>query len=154
MTTPQPTEDVAPAPLAMVRYGLAKEIQLFPEELVFIAREEGDANHFALRAIRRLIMQPGEVIPSKLLLLLELDDGTTIIAAEGMTNVRAFRQLLSQLVGVAPQIALDPPDLDAQLAQAAINRRQTSLGCYGVFFAALLLIALIFIIGQIVTHHL
>ncbi len=148
--------DSAPAdetPIAVVRYGLAKEIQLLPNALAFLAREEGEVDRFALASIRTISLQPGERIPSKLLLLLELADGTTLIAAEGMTNVQAFRQLLMRLQEIAPQIVLDPPDMDEQLAQAVINRRQTNLGCYGTFLAAVLLIVLVFVIGNFILHH-
>ncbi len=140
-------------PLVVVRYGLAKEIQLFPDALVFLSREEGDADRFSLASIRRLIMQPGEKIPSKLIVLLELDDGTMLIAGEGMTNVRDFRKLLVHLPDVAPHIQLDPPDMDAQLQQALANRRQTNLGCYGAVLAAALFIVLIFVISNLLSHR-
>src|SRR5579875_594914 len=133
--------------LALVRYGLAKEIRLYPNSLAFIEREAGENNLFALANIRRLSVQPGENIPSKLVVLLELDDGTAVIAAEGMTNVRDFRRMLPQLRERAPHIEFDPLDLDEQLAQAVQNRRQSNLGCYAFVLGSFLLIALICVIG-------
>lgn len=145
-----PTESSEAAPLALVRYGLAKEIRLYPDALTFVEREDGEDNHFTLSSIRRLILQPGEKIPSKLILLVELDDDTTVIAAEGMTNVRDFRHLLPLLREYAPHIELDPADMDVQLQQAVINRRQTNLGCYGVALASFVLVALLCVIGNLV----
>jgi len=148
-----PFEAPEETPLVVVRYGLAKEIQLLPDALVFLSHEEGDADRFPLASIRRLIVQPGEKIPSKLIVMLELDDGTTLIAGEGMTNVRAFRQLLAHLPEVAPHLQLDPPDMDVQLQQAVTNRRQTNLGCYGAVLAATFLVVLIFVISNLLSHH-
>ena len=148
-----PDEAADQAPLVLVRYGLAREIQLFPDALVFVSREENDEDRFPLSDIRQIIMQPGERIPSKLLLLLELADGPPIIVAEGMTNVRDFRQILARLPELAPHITLDPADMDAQLAQAVRNRRQTNLGCYSVFLTVFVLIALICVIGNLLIRH-
>jgi hypothetical protein len=138
--------------LALVRYGLGKEIRLFPTALVFVEREEGEATRYDLDSIRRLSLQPGERIPSKLILIVELTDGAAIIAGEGMTNVRDFRRLLPLLTERAPHIELDPPDMDTQLAQAMTNRRQMSLGCYGVFLALLLLLVLACVLGNLLHH--
>lgn len=153
VTTSSPSLSSADdAPLALVRYGIAREIQLFPDALVFVEREDAEASRFDLATIRTLIVQPGERVPSKLLILLELNDGATVIAAEGMTNVRAFLRFLPALQAAAPHLRLDPPDMAAQLDQAVANRRQANLGCYGAVAAAALLIVLIFLIGSLIIH--
>jgi hypothetical protein len=143
------TADQGPV-LALVRYGLAKEIRLYADVLDFVAREEGGSDRFALANIRHITIQPGEVIPSKLMVLVELDDGNTIIAAEGMTNVRAFRAMLPLLRERAPHIEFDPSDLDEQLLQAVTNRRQSNMGCYLFVLASFLLIALICVVGNFI----
>jgi hypothetical protein len=84
------------------------------------------------------------------MVLVELDDGNTIIAAEGMTNVRAFRAMLPLLRERAPHIEFDPPDLDEQLLQAVTNRRQSNMGCYLFVLASFLLIALICVVGNFI----
>lgn len=139
-------------PLAVVRYGLAKELRLYPDVLTVLEREEDEENRFALASIRRLVLQPGEKIPSKLILLLELDDDNLVIAAEGMTNVRDFRRMLPLLQQYAPHLILDPPDMDAQLEQALVNRRQSSLGCYGFVLVAMLLVGLVCVGGEVLKH--
>jgi hypothetical protein len=151
-TVPQSEIDSA-SPLAVVSYGLAKEIQLWPDALIFISREEGIADRFPLEEIQCLSVQPGERVPSKLLILLTFADSTTIIAAEGMTNVRSFQQMLPQLQSIAPHITFEPSDLDEQLTQALINRRQVNFGCYGVFLGSVLLIILIFALANFISHR-
>ncbi len=138
--------------LALVRYGLGKEIRLFPTRIAFISREEGDDDRFELSKIRALGLQPGEHIPSKLIVLLEFLDGTSIIVGEGMTNVRDFTHLLSVLSEVAPQIALDPPDMAEQLRQAVVNRRQSNLGCYVAVLVSALVLAAICALGNLLIH--
>jgi hypothetical protein len=147
-----PGEEQSGDLLALVRYGLGKEIRLYPDALAFIENEEAENNRFALANIRRLSVQPGEHIPSKLEVVVELDDGNAVIAAEGMTNVRDFRRLLPLLRERAPHIELDPPDLDEQLQQAVTNRRQSNLGCYAFVLASFLLIALICVVGAFLRH--
>jgi hypothetical protein len=78
--------------------------------------------------------------------MLDLDDGNTVIAAEGVTNVRDFRKLLARLTEVAPQIELDPPDMDEQLRQALEIRTRVQLGCYGAVLGTILLIWIIYLI--------
>lgn len=129
--THETAEPDSEQPLASVRYGMGKELQLFPESLVVLRREEAEADHFDLSTIRRLVLTPGDPTPSKLILMLDLDDSTTVIAAEGMSNVAEFRKLLSKLHEIAPQIETDPPDMDEQLKQALDIRRRGLLGCYG-----------------------
>ncbi len=143
-------------PLARVRYGLGKELRLLPDAFVVLLREEQDEMRFALANIERLTLAPGDHTPSKLVLMLDLDDGNTVIAAEGVTNVRDFRKLLARLTEVAPQIELDPPDMDEQLRQALEIRTRAQLGCYGAVLATILLIWIIYLIVAFIgaqAHH-
>lgn len=119
-------------PLASVRYGLGKELLLYPDTFVIAYLEEHTETRFTLANIRRMILAPGDPNPSKLVLMFELDDGNVVIAAEGMSNVRDFRKLLPELQRVAPNIELDPPDMDTQLAQALDIRKRSLFGCYGI----------------------
>lgn len=145
-------QDDAEKPLARVRYGLGKELQLFPNAFVIAHLEEHTEMRLNLASIRRLILAPGDPNPSKLILMFELDDGNVIIGAEGMSNVRDFRKLLPELQRVAPGIELDPPDMDTQLAQALDIRKRSLLGCYGlvvgVCFLAWILYLVIAYIGS------
>lgn len=141
------SEEVAEEqPLARVRYGLGKELQLYPDSLVILRREEFAADRFELAQIRRIILTPGDPNPSKLILMLELDDGNTIIATEGMSSVAEFRALLGKLREIAPQIETDPPDMDAQLGQALDIRRRSLLGCYGSVAAACILAYILYLV--------
>ena len=81
-------------PLARVRYGLGKELLLYPDSFVIAYLEEHTETGFNLANIRRMILAPGDPNPSKLVLMFELDDDNIVIAAEGMSNVRDFRKLL------------------------------------------------------------
>lgn len=135
-----------PQPLARVRYGLGKELLLYHDAFVVVHKEEHDELRLNLDNIRRLILAPGEYTPSKLVLMFDLDDGNTIIAAEGMTNVRDFRKLLAQLVEIKPEIELDPPNMDEQLMQALDIRKRSLIGCYGFVFGACLLIWVVYLI--------
>ncbi len=144
-------------PLSIVRYGIARELRLYPDRLVTVAYEEGEETAYYFDSIKRLVLTPGEHIPSKLMLTLEMDDGTTLIAAEGMTNVKGFRRLLAKLAEVQPNLELDPPDMDEQLRQALEIRRRSSWGCYAfvlLSFAAVIgsIWLLSFIIG-LLAHH-
>ncbi len=146
-------------PLSIVRYGIAKELRLYPDRLVTVAYEEGEETAYYFDAIKRLILTPGEHVPSKLMLMLDLADGNTIIVAEGMSNVRDFRRLLARLIEVQPGIELDPPDMDEQLRQALEIRRRSNYGCYGFILAAFLAtIAIVWLLYLIVAfigglHH-
>ncbi len=133
--------------LCVVRYGLAKEIILYPSSIEFLAREEGNSDNFELSAIQKISLTPGEHLPSKLLLLLQFTDDTTIIAAEGMTNVRDFIQMVSRIRVIAPHILFDPENMEEQLQQALYNKRVANMGCYGAFFAVAAVILLLFILG-------
>jgi hypothetical protein len=116
--------------LSIVRYGIARELRLYPDRLVSVAYEEGEETAFYFDAIKRLILTPGERLPSKLMLMLDLSDGNQIIVAEGMTNVKDFRKLLAKLSETQPDLELDPPNMDEQLRQALEVRRSSNLGCY------------------------
>jgi hypothetical protein len=127
-------------PIYLVRFGIGKEIQLYRDELVITGPEEERAQHTPLSEIKRLILTPGEPTPSKLILMADLTDGSTIILAEGMTNARDFREMLPHLQELLPALQLDPPDMAEQLRQALNNRRAWTLTCYGAI--ALLCIGL------------
>ncbi len=132
-------------PLARVRYGLGKELQLYPDSFVLLRREEAEADRVGLANIKRLILTPGEPNPSKLILMFDLDDGNTVIAAEGMTSVSEFRARLAKLHEVAPRIELEPPDMDIQLKQALDIRRRSLIGCYGAVLGSCLLLWIIYL---------
>jgi hypothetical protein len=146
-------------PISIVRYGIAKELRLYPDRLVTVAYEEGEETEYYFDSIKRLVLTPGEHIPSKLMLTLDMEDGNTIIAAEGMTNVRDFRKLLARLSEVQPGIELDPPNMDEQLRQALEIRRRSSWGCYGfVLLTFAVVIGLVWLLYLIVgfisgLHH-
>jgi hypothetical protein len=141
-----------PQPLARVRYGLGKELRLYPDEFISRQSEVGDELRVRLEHVRRMIMLPGEYTRSKLVLMLELDDGTTLIAAEGMTNVRDFRRLLAALSETHPEIELDPPNMDEQLMQALEIKRRSLLGCYGFVFGSCILLWIVYIIVALIGH--
>lgn len=140
-------------PLARVRYGLGKELQLFPDALMVVRREEFEADRFELAHIRRIILTPGDPNPSKLILMLDLDDDHTVIAAEGMSSVAEFRALLSKLHEIAPQIETDPPDMDTQLGQALDIRRRSLLGCYGAVAGACVLAYVLYLVLAYIGAH-
>src|SRR5262245_56568915 len=144
------SSEAEPQPLARVRYGLGKELRLYPD--VFVARqnEVDDELRLNLDHIQRLILMPGEHAPSKLVLMFELDDGNTVIIAEGMTNVRDFRRLLSTLSEVRPEIELDPPNMDEQLMQALDIRRRSLLGCYGFAFGLCIIGWIIYLVVALI----
>lgn len=139
-------------PLVRVRYGLGRELLLYPDAFVVAYLEAHEETRYELASIRRLILMPGEYTPSKLVLMFEMNDGTTVLAAEGMTNARGFRQLLARLQEVAPQIERDPENMDEQLAQALDIRRRYSLGCYGVIFGSCLLLWIFYLVVAFIGH--
>jgi hypothetical protein len=124
--------------LSIVRYGIARELRLYPDRLVSVAYEEGEETAFYFDSIKRLVLTPGEHIPSKLMLMLDLSDGNQVIVAEGMTNVRDFRKLLGRLRETQPDLELDPPNMDEQLRQALEIRRRSNLGCYAFILLTML----------------
>jgi hypothetical protein len=141
------------APLARVRYGLGKELRLYPDAFTVLLREEHEELRYALANITRLVLTPGEHSPSKLVLMFELDDGNTVIAAEGVSNVRGFRQLLHALAELHLPIELDPPDMDQQLKQALEIRSRYQMGCYGLVLGSCLLLTVAYLIVALIGAH-
>lgn len=142
-----------PQPLAVVRYGLGKEIRLFPDAIAIVMREEAEEVRFRLESIHRLILSPGEYNPGKLVLMFDMDDDTTVIAAEGMTNARDFRTLLAVLQDIHPEIELDPPDMREQLAQALEIRGRHLIGCYAAFIGSCVLFTIVFLAVAWIGGH-
>ncbi|MBX5451263.1 hypothetical protein [Thermogemmatispora sp.] len=141
-------------PVSVVRFGLGKEIQLYPEELVVVKREEGEETRVPLAQIQRLILMPGDPNPARLILLADLDENETVMLAEGMSNVRDFRAMLPRLRELAPHIQLDPPDMEEQLRQALNTRRAWTLTCYGAILLVCILLYLIYLlVAYIGSHH-
>ncbi len=141
-------------PISTVRFGMGKEIQLYTDELVVTGQEESQETRVELEAIQRLTLVPGDPNPSKLILMADLDDDTTIILAEGMSNARDFRAMLPHLIELCPDLQLDPPDMGEQLRQALNNRRAWSLTCYGaVILICLLLFLLYLVVAYFGAHH-
>jgi hypothetical protein len=140
--------------VSTVRFGMGKEIRLYTDELVVTGQEEDQEIRLQLEAIKRLILMPGDPNPAKLVLLADLEDDTTVILAEGMSNARDFRAMLPHLIELCPDIQLDPPDMSEQLRQALNNRRAWALTCYGSFLLiCILLLALYLLVAYIGTHH-
>ncbi len=147
-------EQVRKAPISAVRFGMGKEIRLYRDELVVTGKEEGQETRLQLEVIERLILMPGDPNPSKLILMADLDDGTTVILAEGMSNARDFRAMLPHLLELRPEIELDPPDMSEQLRQALNTRRAWALTCYGtIALICIALYILYLIVAYIGAHH-
>lgn len=141
-------------PISTVRFGMGKEIQLYTDELVVTGQEESQETRVELEAIQRLTLVPGDPNPSKLILMADLDDDTTIILAEGMSNARDFRAMLPHLIELCPDLQLDPPDMEEQLRQALNNRRAWSLTCYGTFILICILLFLLYLaVAYFGAHH-
>ena len=138
--------------LARVRYGLGKELRLYPSEIGLVQQEGGAELRLRLEHLQRLILSPGEQDPSKLVLMFDLDDGTTMIGAEGMSNVRDFRALLARLLELRPALEMDPPNMDEQLAQALDIRRRSLLGCYGAIARACAVVWLVYMAVALIPH--
>jgi hypothetical protein len=136
-------------PINVVRFGLGKEIQLYKDELVVTEQEEGQTICLSLHEIKRLTLIPGDPNPPKLILMADLDDNSTIMLAEGMTNARGFRAMIPQILELHPDVELDPPDMADQLWQALNNQRAWKLTCYG---AILLICAFLYILYLIVVY--
>lgn len=146
--------EVQKVPISTVRFGIGKEIRLYLDELVVTGQEEDQETRVQLSAIRRLILMPGDPNPGKLVLLADLDDDTTIILVEGMTNARDFRAMLPHLIELCPDIQLDPPDMSEQLRQALNTRRAWTITCYGTFILiCILLYVLYLVVAYIGSHH-
>src|SRR5207244_13432437 len=116
-------------PISTVSVGIEKELRLYNDELVTTGSEEDKELHIQLQAIKRLTLIPGDPNPSKLILMADLDDDTTIILAEGMSNARDFRKMLPFIIELNPDIQLDPTDMPEQLRQALNTRRAWTLTC-------------------------
>jgi hypothetical protein len=142
------------SPLSTVRFGMGKEIRLYTDELVVTGSEEDQETRLHLSSIKRLILMPGDPNPAKLIFMADLQDDTTIILVEGMTNARDFRAMLPHIIELCPDIQLDPPDMYEQLRQALNNRRAWALTCYGsVLLFFLLLFTLYLVVVFIGAHH-
>jgi len=141
-------------PISTVRFGIGKELRLYHDELVATGSEEEKELHVQLQAIKRLALIPGDPNPSKLILMADLDDDTTIILAEGMSNARDFRKMLPHIIELNPDLQLDPPDMPEQLRQALNTRRAWTLTCYGSFILlCVMLYALYLVVAFIGSHH-
>ncbi len=141
-------------PISTVRFGMGKEIQLYLDELVVTGQEEGKEIRLQLSAITRLTLMPGDPNPARLILMADLDDETTIILTEGMTNARDFRAMLPHLIELCPDLQLDPPDMSEQLRQALNNRRAWTLTCYGsIILLCILLYAFYLLVAYLGVHH-
>jgi hypothetical protein len=140
-------------PISVVRFGMGKELQLYNDELVVTGQEEDQEIRLQLDAIRRLTLMPGDPNPAKLVLMADLDDDTTLILAEGMSNARGFRAMLPYLLERCPDLQLDPADMSEQLRQALNTRRAWSLTCYGTFILiCVLLYGLYLVVAYIGAH--
>lgn len=140
-------------PISVVRYGIGKEIRLYPDELT-VTSQEDEPLQIRLSAINRLTLMPGDPNPSKLVLLADLDDGNTIILVEGMSNARDFRAMLPHLLELKPDLELDPPDMSDQLWQALNTKRAWTITCYGSFLLiCVLLYVLYLVVAYIGAHH-
>jgi len=146
--------DLIKSPISTVRFGMGKEIRLYTNELVVTGQEENQEIRVELEAIKRLTLTPGDPNPAKLVLMADLDDETTIILAEGMSNARDFRAMLPHLTELCPDLQLDPPDMGEQLRQALNNRRAWTLTCYGaILLVFVLLYVLYLVVAFIGAHH-
>ena len=141
-------------PISVVRFGIGKELRLYNNEIVSTGSEEDKELHLDIQAIKCLTLMPGDPNPSKLILIADLDDDTTIILAEGMSNARDFRKMLPHIQERNPDLQLDPPDMYEQLRQALNTRRAWTLTCYGSFILiCVMLYALYLIVAFIGAHH-
>jgi hypothetical protein len=141
-------------PVSVVRFGIGKEIRLYKDEITVTSPEEGHEIAVPLDEIKLLTLMPGDPNPSRLILLADLTDDTSIILAEGMSNAKDFRAMLPVLQELNPNIELDPPDMGEQLRQALNNRRAWTLTCYGAILLVLLSLYILYlIVAYIGTHH-
>jgi hypothetical protein len=140
--------------LSVVRFGIGKELQLYHDELVVTGHEDDQELRLRLDAIKRLILEPGDPNPSKLILLADLDDETTIILAEGMSNARGFRAMIPQIQKLKPDLQFEPPDMSEQLRQALNTRRAWNITCYGIFLIVCILLYLLYlVVAYLGAHH-
>jgi hypothetical protein len=142
------------SPISIVRFGMGKELRLYSDEMVVTGQEENKELHLQLQAIKQLTLMPGDPNPSKLILMADLDDETTIILAEGMSNARDFRKMLPHIIELNPDIQLDPADMPEQLRQALNTRRAWTITCYGSFILiCVMLYVLYLVVAFIGSHH-
>ncbi|GCF11059.1 hypothetical protein [Dictyobacter arantiisoli] len=147
-------ETAHPYPISVVRFGMGKEIQLYSDELVVTGIEQTQELRVPLASLRRLTLMPGDPTPSKLVLLADLDDDSTVILAEGMTNARDFREMLPHLTELCPDLELEPSDMGEQLRQALSNQRAWNLTCLGAcVLVCIIVYALYLIVAFIGTFH-
>jgi ferric-dicitrate binding protein FerR (iron transport regulator) len=83
----------------------------------------------------------------------DMDDDTTILLAEGMTNARAFREMLPLWQELRPELQLDPSDMGEQLRQALNNRRAWSLTCYGAILLIFLFLYGLYLLVALIGSH-
>jgi len=83
----------------------------------------------------------------------DLDDDTTIILAEGMSNARDFRKMLPQITELIPDLQLDPPDMSEQLRQALNTRRAWTLTCYGSFILICVMLYVLYLVVTLIGSH-
>ena len=147
-------QDDHKAPVKVVRFGIGKELRLYADELAVTGVEEDQEIGLRLESIMRLILMPGDPYPAILVLMADLDDDTTVILAEGMTNARDFIAMLPRIREFCPDMQFDPPDMEEQLRQALNTRRAWTLTCYGTFLLiCVALFALYLIVAYIGAHH-
>src|SRR5579864_928745 len=147
-------ETIKKHPISTVRFGMGKEIRLYTDELVVTAQEEDQETRVQLSALKRLTLMPGDPNPSKLILMADLDDETTVILAEGMSNARDFGAMLPLLREFCPAMQFDPPDMEEQLRQALNNRRAWTITCYGSFLLVCVMLYLLYlVVAYIGAHH-
>jgi hypothetical protein len=147
-------QDVSRAPVKVVRFGIGKELRLYADELAVTGVEEGQEIRLRLESISRLILVPGDPNPSKLVLMADLDDDTTVIVAEGMSNARDFRAMLPRIREFCPDMQFDPPDMEEQLRQALNTRRAWTLTCYGtILLICIMLFVIYLVVAFIGAHH-
>src|SRR6266516_1671493 len=120
-------------PISTVRFGIGKELRLYNDELVATGSEEDKELHTQLQAIKRLTLIPGDPTPSKLILMADFDDVTTIILVSGTSTARDFQKTPPHIIELNPDLQLDPPDMSEQLRQAVNTRRAWTLTCYDSF---------------------
>jgi len=147
-------QEVSRGPVKVVRFGIGKELRLYADELAVTGVEEGQETRLRLESISRLILVPGDPNPSKLVLMADLDDDTTVILAEGMSNARDFRAMLPRIREFCPDMQFDPPDMEEQLRQALNTRRAWTLTCYGtILLICIMLFVIYLVVAFIGAHH-
>jgi hypothetical protein len=132
---------------------MGKEIRLYKDELVITGQEVETETRVYLQDLKRLILMPGDPNPSKLILMADLVDDTTVMLAEGMTNAKDFRAMLPQLLELHPDLQLDPPDMIEQLRQALNTRRAWTLTCYGAIVLVCIFLYVLYLVVAYLGAH-